>query len=70
MEGRDRHGRSLGRCEAGGVELNAALVAAGWAVAEPGAAPALAAIEAVARQGGLGLWSAGLPAPASWRRGF
>jgi endonuclease YncB( thermonuclease family) len=70
VSGADRHGRALGTCEAGGVELNAALVGAGWALADGGAAPGLAALETAARQGGRGLWSAAQPAPDTWRRGF
>ncbi|TDH63810.1 thermonuclease family protein [Dankookia rubra] len=67
--GVDRHGRVLGTCEAGGVELGAALVAAGWALAADSATPGLATSEAIARQGGRGLWSAARPAAAAWRRG-
>ena len=69
ISGEDRHGRALGTCEAGGVELNASLVAAGWALADGGTASGLAAIEAAARQGGRGFWSAAQPAPEAWRRG-
>src|SRR4051812_12710158 len=68
--GADRHGRALGTCAAGGVELNAALVAAGWALADGGAAPELTVLEATARREGRGLWSAAQPAPDAWRRGF
>jgi endonuclease YncB( thermonuclease family) len=68
--GADRHGRALGTCEAGGVDLNAALVGAGWALADGGAVPGLAALEMAARRGGRGLWSAAQPAPDAWRRGF
>ncbi|WP_431270702.1 thermonuclease family protein [Dankookia sp. P2] len=70
ISGADRRGRALGTCEAGGIELGAALVAAGWALASGSAAPGLAAAEAAARQGGRGLWSAAQPAPEAWRRGF
>jgi endonuclease YncB( thermonuclease family) len=69
IRGEDRHGRALGTCEAGGVALGAALVASGWALAAGGEAPGLAAIEAMARQGGRGLWSA-TPAPEAWQRDF
>lgn len=69
ISGADRLGRALGTCEAGGVEVNAALVAAGWALAEGDAAPGLVAIEAAARQGRRGLWSSAQPAPDAWRRG-
>jgi endonuclease YncB( thermonuclease family) len=46
--------------------VNAALVAAGWALADADAAPALGALEAAARQGGRGIWAGGLP--GTWRR--
>jgi endonuclease YncB( thermonuclease family) len=70
IHGEDRHGRALGTCEAGGVEVNASLVAAGWALADGTRAPALAAIEAAARQGARGFWAAAAPAPETWRTRF
>ncbi|MFC4166597.1 thermonuclease family protein [Teichococcus aestuarii] len=66
VRGRDRFGRALGVCEAGGLETNTALVAAAWALAESGAA-ALQAAEAAARSAGRGLWSHPAGAPESWR---
>jgi endonuclease YncB( thermonuclease family) len=69
VQGRDRHGRALGTCQAGGVELNGSLVAAGWALAEA-TAPALAPLEAAARQGGRGLWGSGTTPPEQWRQRF
>ena len=69
VHGRDRHGRALGTCRAGGVELNGSLVAAGWALAEA-AAPALAPQEAAARQDGRGLWASGATPPGNWRQRF
>ena len=41
----------------------------GWALAGPGAAPGLTAIEAAARQHGRGVWAGAQPAPESWRPG-
>jgi endonuclease YncB( thermonuclease family) len=67
VQGRDRLGRGLGTCRAGGVELNASLIAAGWALAEAGAQPALAAVEESARQARRGLWAAGVSPPEHWR---
>jgi endonuclease YncB( thermonuclease family) len=64
VHGRDRLGRALGRCEAGGVTLNQALVEAGWALAEP----ADAALEAAARSAGRGLFTPGATTPEAWRR--
>jgi len=59
IEGRDRFGRALGSCKAGGVDINTALVAAGWATVgeQPMPMPSLIPIEAEARATGRGLWS-------------
>lgn len=79
IERRDAAGRALGICRArdagqaaapDGEELNAALVAAGWAMAEPGTRAALASLEAVARRDGRGLWAADATPPDAWRRRF
>jgi endonuclease YncB( thermonuclease family) len=60
LVGRDREGFPRGICEAAGVDLNRALVAAGWARARPGATgPVLATEEATAKAAGLGLWNTG-----------
>ena len=67
IRGQDRHGRALGLCQAAGVALNAALVGAGWAVAEDGS---LAPQEALARQQGRGLWAPGATRPEAWRSRF
>lgn len=69
VQGRDRFGRALGVCQAGALEVNAALVAAGWALADPDEAR-LEAIEAAARRAGRGLWSNPAGAPESWRARF
>jgi endonuclease YncB( thermonuclease family) len=67
VAGRDRFGRGLGQCSAGGAPLNAGLVAAGWALAEADDAP-LRGIEAEARQAARGLWASGFTRPDEWRR--
>lgn len=67
VSGRDRFGRGLGQCSAGGAPLNAGLVAAGWALAEPDDAP-LRLAEAEARQAARGLWANGFARPDEWRR--
>jgi endonuclease YncB( thermonuclease family) len=59
----DRYGRLLGDCEAGGVELNRAQVAAGWAVAYGD----FEAEEAVARAGKAGIWAGTFDQPQNWR---
>jgi len=67
VQGRDRFGRALGICASGGIEVNAALVSAGWAVAGGARQAELASVEAAARDAGRGLW-AGTTAPEAWRR--
>ena len=65
--GRDRFGRGLGQCTAGGVDLNAGLVRAGWALAYADD-PGLAALEVEARRAARGLWAGGFTRPEEWRR--
>lgn len=65
VKGRDGFGRPLGTCQAGGVELNAALISSGWALAEKAA---MQPLEAEARQAGRGLWSHLPGAPEDWRQ--
>ena len=67
IRGQDRHGRALGLCQAAGITLNAALVGAGWALAED---RSLAPQETQARQQGLGLWAPGATRPEAWRSRF
>lgn len=65
VKGRDGFGRPLGTCLAGGVEVNAALISAGWALAGK---TAMTPLEAEARQAGRGLWSHLPGAPEDWRQ--
>lgn len=58
LQGHDAQGFPQATCTAGGAELNRAVIAAGWARAEP-AAPQLAAAEGQARAAGRGLWAVG-----------
>jgi len=67
VHGRDRFGRGLGVCQAGGAELNAGLIRAGWAIVY-GDSPALLLAEAEARLGARGLWAGGFTRPEDWRR--
>lgn len=67
VSGRDRFGRGLGLCSAGGAELNAGLVAGGWALAAE-SDPGVQALEAEARRAARGLWAGGVTAPEEWRR--
>ena len=58
LDGRDDGGFPQGHCEAGGVSLNRAIVAAGWARADSHAGD-LADGETQARSQHLGIWRAG-----------
>lgn len=62
--GRDRYDRVLARCMAGAIELNRAMVEAGWAVAYGDYDDA----EAEARRAGRGLWAGSFERPQDWRR--
>jgi endonuclease YncB( thermonuclease family) len=65
VSGRDSFGRDLGHCTAGGAELNAGLVKAGWALGEDAA---LVQLEAEARRAARGLWAGDFTRPEEWRR--
>jgi endonuclease YncB( thermonuclease family) len=67
VAGRDRFGRGLGLCSAGGAELNAGLVTTGWALAGADDADLLTK-EAEARRTARGLWAGGFARPEEWRR--
>lgn len=67
VQGRDRFGRGLGICSAGGAELNSGLVAAGWAITH-GDEPGMLAVEVAARLSGRGLWAGSFTRPEEWRR--
>lgn len=58
LAGRDAAGFAEGRCDAGGADVNRALVAAGWALARADAAD-LAPDQQRARQARRGLWRDG-----------
>lgn len=73
VKGRDRHGRTLARVHAGDTDVNAEMIRAGAAWAEPDYMTdrSLLALEAVAREFKRGLWA--LPksdrqAPWEWRQ--
>ena len=66
LRGRDSFHRALGVCVAGETELNAALVAAGYALADGEGTPDLAQRETEARSGRQGLWAASGP-PSDWQ---
>lgn len=60
---RDRYGRLLAACTAGGTDLNRNLVASGWAVAYGD----FEAEERIAWQSGVGLWAGSFDLPREWR---
>ncbi|MER8435460.1 thermonuclease family protein [Mesorhizobium sp. M1312] len=60
---RDRYGRLLGDCNAGGRDLNRAQVEAGWAVAYGN----FETEEAAARAGKAGIWAGTFDEPHDWR---
>ena len=60
---RDRYGRLLGDCKAGGMDLNRALVEAGWAVAFGD----FETEESLARMGKAGIWAGTFDEPRDWR---
>jgi len=60
---RDRYGRLLAVCTAGGRDLNAAMVSAGWAVAYG----AYDVEEFRARAAGAGAWAGAFEPPSEWR---
>lgn len=61
---RDRYGRALARCVAGTMDINRAMVEAGWAVSYGDYVEA----EAAARRAGRGMWAGSFERPQDWRR--
>ncbi|MER9206044.1 thermonuclease family protein [Mesorhizobium sp. M0771] len=60
---RDRYGRLLGDCKAGGKDLNRAQVEAGWAIAYGD----FDTEQAIARAGKVGIWAGTFDQPQDWR---
>jgi endonuclease YncB( thermonuclease family) len=56
VNGADKVGRAVGSCQAGGTNINEAVVQRGWAVAEANQ-PNLLQAQAIARSAHRGLWS-------------
>lgn len=63
----DQNGRLLAVCWSGRYEINANLVAYGWAMAQREFSDAYVAGEARARAGRLGIWSSSFETPQTWR---
>ena len=69
--GRDRHGDMLGVCRIAGYrgpDINAHLVAQGWALADRRQSPDYVDEEARARAEGRGIWASRFTVPWEWRR--
>ena len=62
---RDKYGRPVGLCRAGGVDLSEHMVQQGFAVAYLGRA--YTGVEAEARAAGRGIWGASFQLPVDWR---
>lgn len=67
-EGRDRYGRTIGRCYLGDQDLNAAMVEAGHAVAYRHFSTRYVPEEEKARAAGAGVWGTKFEMPWDWRR--
>jgi endonuclease YncB( thermonuclease family) len=64
----DRYGRDVARCSAGGKDIGAAMVRAGWAVDyRRYSKGAYAAEEAEAKTAMHGVWAGGFERPEAWR---
>ena len=66
---RDRYGRIVAVCRAGGVYLNAWMVAQGWALAYRRYSTEYVDEERAAKAAKRGVWRGRLVAPWEWRRG-
>lgn len=64
---RDRFGRSVATCRAGGRDLGEAMVRSGWALAYPDRASRYGAAQADARSRKAGVWAGSFQNPRAWR---
>jgi endonuclease YncB( thermonuclease family) len=68
VEGRDRYGRGLARCEAGSRDIAEAMTKDGWAIADRRYSKGrYDAAEAAARAGRRGIWAMHFEDPSEWR---
>lgn len=67
--GRDRYGRTVAVCRVGGKDVNAWMVAQGWAFAYRKYSKRYVEHEAAAREARLGIWRGDVIAPWEWRKG-
>ena len=63
----DRYDRTVGVCSVNDVELNKAMVEAGWAIAYIRHTPVYAVAEAKARKARRGIWKGRFEPPQEWR---
>ena len=66
---RDRYGRIVARCKAGGFDVGANMVHTGWALSDRQYAADYVAVEAKARDAKRELWKGEFVPPWDWRRG-
>lgn len=67
-KGLDASGRTVAICQAGGLELNRAMVASGWATAFQSYSSAYIADETRAKAARLGIWDSTFVLPEDYRR--
>ena len=66
---RDRYGRTVAVCRIGGEDVNAWMVAAGWAFAYRRYSRSYVAAETAAKGARRGVWRGEVVAPWEWRKG-
>lgn len=66
---RDRYGRLIAVCHAGGVDVNGWMVSEGWALASRRYSRTYVEHEAAARSARRGIWRGKFVTPWDWRRG-
>ena len=64
---KDRFGRSVAICRAGGRDIGEAMVRSGWALAYPDWASPYGAAQSEARSRKAGLWAGSFENPRAWR---
>lgn len=69
VQDRDRYGRAVAVCQAGGTDLGEALVAQGFAVAYRHYSLRYVGVETVAKANRRGIWGARMVAPEDYRKG-
>ena len=65
----DKYGRALGTCYLGSENINAWIVAEGWALAYRQYSTVYVVVEENAQAAGKGIWRGDFVAPWEWRRG-